>query len=400
MRKKRILIVINSLIAGGAEKSCVALLRTLPENKYEIDLMLLSHKGFFLKQLPSWINIVSIPPTYACLVHKVKKWRFYIKHSPLLWIKKAIRSRNAKRQPDINIVQGLYQQWKSDLPTLEKEYDVAIGYLEGFSNYIVAEKVRAERKIMWIHNNYDDLGYNPIFDAEHFSKADVIATMSPSARKCLQQNFPHLADRVWFIENITNAKVVRDMAMQGVTEENLTDFNGFKIVSCGRLAPQKAYERAIEAAALMQKEGIPFKWIIVGNGPERKKLEYLQKRARLNENLSFIGMRENPYPYIKWADILVVTSTYEGRSMVIDEAKILGIPVVTTNYATATDAVIHEQTGLICEMTPESIANAIIRLYNDKQLYKHICHHLLDTCHGNKTEIAKYIEAIEGEKCN
>lgn len=101
---------------------------------------------------------------------------------------------------------------------------------------------------------------------------------------------------------------------------------------------------------------------------------------------------------MKWADMLVVTSSYEGRSIAIDEAKILGIPVVTTNYATAVDAVTHEQTGLICDMTPEAIADAIIRLYSDKQLYEHIRSKLLGTCYGNCGEIMKYIEAIEGCK--
>lgn len=396
MKKKKILVVINSLRIGGAERSCVSFLKSLPENRYEIDLMLLSCKGFLLKELPAWVNIVPAPPTYACLVHKLKEWRFYIKRSPLLWIKKSIRSQKAKRQPGIHIIQGLYQQWRSDLPVLEKEYDVAIGYLEGFCNYIVSEKVRAGRKILWIHSNYDDLGYNYTFDAGYFSKADVVATMSPNACQSLRQNFPHLADRVWFIENITDAKVVKDMAMQRIAEENLTEFDGLKIVSCGRLAPQKAYERAIEAAALIQKEGIPFKWVIIGEGPERKKLECLQKSMGLNGNLCLIGMRENPYPYMKWCDMLIVTSTYEGRPMVIDEAKILGIPVVTTNYTTAIDAVEHEQTGLICEMTPEAIANAVIRLYNDKQFRERIHRNLLDTCCGNQKEIVKYIAAIEG----
>lgn len=396
MGKKKILIVMNSLCIGGAEKSCVSFLKSLPENSYDIDLMLLSCKGFLLKQVPAWVNIAPAPPAYACLVHKVKEWRYYIKHSPLLWIKKAIRSQKAKRQPDLNIIQGLYRQWKSDLPVLEKEYDVAIGYFEGFCNYIVSEKVRAGRKIIWIHSNYEDLGYNPAFDAGYFSEADVIATMSPNACQSLRQNFPHLSDRVWFIENITDANVVKDMAMQGVAEEKLTGFDGLKIVSCGRLAPEKAYERAIKAAALIRKEGIPFKWVIVGDGPERKKLESLQKSMGLNENISLIGMRENPYPYMEWGDMLVVTSTYEGRSLVIDEAKILGIPVVTTDYATAVDAVEHGETGLMCEMNPEAIANAVIRLYCDKQLREHIQRNLLNTCCGNRKEILKYIAAIEG----
>lgn len=400
MGKKKILIIMLSLKTGGAKRSCVAFLRTLPKDKYDVDLMLLSCEGVLLKQVPAWVNIIPAPHTYACLDHRLKDWRFYIRHSPLLWIKKALRIWKAKRHSDssMNFVQRLYQQWRSNLPVLEKEYDVAIGYLEGLCNYIVSEKVCANRKILWVHNNYDDLGYFPAFDAEYFAKADVIATMSPGACVCLQRNFPDLSDHIWFIENITDAETVRNMSIQHIPEKGLIRFDGLRIVSCGRLVSQKAYERAIEAASLLQKRRIPFKWVIVGDGPEKKKLKHLKKRMGVNESLSLLGMRENPYPYMKWADMLVVTSNYEGRSMVIDEAKILGIPVVTTNYATAVDAVEHEQTGLICEMSPEAIANAIIRLYNDKLLYEHIRSKLLGTCYGNCEEIMKYIEAIEGCK--
>ncbi len=399
MKKKRILIIIESLKIGGSEKSCVAFLKALPENKYDVDLILLSCEGLLLKQLPTWVNIIPSPHAYACLVHRLKEWRFYIVHSPLFWIKKALRTWKVKYHPDsdMNIIQGLYQQWKSDLPVLEKKYDVAIGYLEGFCNYIVSEKIYANRKILWIHNNYDDLGYSPTFDAEYFANVNVIATMSPGARECLQQNFPNLSDRIWFIENITDAETVRNMSIQHISEKELIRFDGLRIVSCGRLAPQKAYERAIEAAFLLQKKGIPFKWVIVGDGPERKKLEHLKNSMAVDESFYLIGLRENPYPYMKWADMLVVTSNYEGRSMAIDEAKILGTPVITTNYATAVDAVEHEQTGLICDMTPEAIADAIVRLYNDKQLYEHIRSKLLVTCSGNHKEIERYIEAIEGK---
>lgn len=393
--KKKILIVCSSLSVGGAEKSCVSFLNSLPDDKYEVELMPLSRKGALLGRIPAWVKVAKAPLAYACMAHKLKDWKFYIRHSPSLWLKKAIRSRRAKRITGLNISQSLYTQWRADLPVLKKEYDVAIGYLEGISDYIVTDKVRAGRKIVWIHSNYDNLGYSPAFDAAHFAAADVIATMSPEARESLRRNFPRLAGRVRVLENITDAETVRSLASLHIPGKELDEFDGLRIVSCGRLTVPKAYERAIEAAALLQKEGIKFKWLIVGDGPERKRLTRLKRRMRVGGSVCLTGMRDNPYPYMKWADMLVVTSLFEGKSLAIDEAQILGVPVITTDYATASDAVEHEQTGLICGHSPEAIAEAITRLHRDGRLLGHIRRRLLDTRHGNKEEIRKYIDAIE-----
>lgn len=398
MKKKKILVICNSLKVGGAEKSCISFLKTLPKDKYAVDLMLLSCTGIFLKQLPAWVNLIQAPYSYSCLVHKPQEWHFYIKQNPVVWINKIIRSWRAKHQSQLHIVQAVYRQWREHLPTMEKEYDAAIGYLEGFCNYLVLDDVHARRKIIWIHNNYDNLGYNPSFDFEYFAKADIIATISPKAQENLQRKFPVLADRIRFIENITNAETVKEMAKENISEDTFDTFDGLKIVSCGRLNMQKSFDHAIIAASLLKKEKIPFKWIIIGEGPEHKKLTRLKREIGIDNELTFVGIRENPYPYMKQADMLVVTSRYEGRSVVIDEAKILGIPVITTDYLTATDAVEHEKTGLICSMTPEAIALAIIRLYTDKHLYKHIRQKLSETDFSNTEEITKYIAAIEGEK--
>lgn len=314
--KKRLLIVINSLETGGAERSCVNFLTTLPERKYEVDLLLGSCTGAFIKYVPAWVRLAQIPYPYTCLSHKPKEWRFYIRHNPLVWMKKIMRTWKAKHQSKFHVVQAVYRQWEADFPTLENEYDVAIGYLEGVYNYFILDKVRAGRKIIWVHNNYDNLGYNPVFDFDYFVEADVIATMSPIAKESLQRNFPELADRIRFIENITDAGIVRKMAEEPIGEDGFAGFNGLKIISCGRLATQKAFERAIMAAVLIKKAGIPFRWIVIGDGPKKKELVRLKKDMKVDEDFRLAGLKENPYPYMRQADMLVVTSLYEGRSVV------------------------------------------------------------------------------------
>lgn len=393
--KKRILVINDSLKAGGAERSCVNFLSLLPEEEYEIDVLLHFRAGIFIKQLPSWVKLVDAPYPYSCLAHKPKEWEFYIQHPPVIWIKKIVRTWRAKHQHKLHLHQSLWQLWKNGFPIFPVEYDIVIGGQEGISNYYALEKVRAKKKIIWIHSDYDKIGFDRTFDSDLFPKADIIATISPIAREKLRNNFPEIADRIRFIGNITNPVIVKRMGTENITENYFTESGVLKLISCGRLAQVKAYDRAVLAASILKNKGIKFQWVIIGEGEEKNRLIRLIEILHVSDVIHLIGLRENPYSYMNRADVLVVTSDYEGLPMVIDEAQILGKPIVTTNYPTVADAVSHENTGLICKMNPESIANAIIRLHRNKELYNHIKCQLEKTKNGNVLEIKRYIEMFE-----
>lgn len=390
-------MVQGSLSAGGAEKAMVSLLNTLPSDRFDVDLMLSSKSGLFYKQLPSWVNVIEQPFPFNCLSHKPKDWQFYI-HHPVMWIKKVRRTWVAKHQHKMKLIQKLWEQWRDDIPCFEKEYDVAYGGQQGLPNYFVIDKVKANRKIVWIHHNYDNLGYYIPFDEPYFDKATIIATMSPVAKEVLQKDFPRNAQKVWFLENITNGAMIRKMSEDPIIDSSFVHLDeGINIISVGRLAPEKNFSRALEAGKLLRDAGIEFHWTVIGEGPEREALEAKRQSMGLDDNFSFLGLRANPYQYVAKSDMLVVSSNFEGRSIAIDEAQILGIPVITTNYPTAQDAVEDGQTGLICEMSPQGIKNAIVKLWNDNSLRDHICHRLEEKSQGNVLEIEKYYKAFEGK---
>lgn len=394
MKKKKILVVQGSLQAGGAEKATVSFLNTLPQERHEVDLMLSSRTGLFYKQVPEWVNIIDAPYPFNCLAHKPVDWRFYIKHSPFMWMKKVLRTYIAKHQSKLHLIQSLWKQWRDDIPVFDKEYDIAYGGQEGANNYYVIDKVKAMNKILWIHSDYEKLKYVDDFDRPYFKQASVVATMSPKARDILQKHFPESADHIWFLENITNGSMIRKMAAEEVNDDRFKLVEGVNLVSVGRLSLPKNFGRAVRVASVLKKRGVVFHWTIVGEGPLRNTLESQAKELGVDDVVSFIGLRSNPYQYMRKSDMLVVTSNYEGRSIAIDEAQVLGIPVITTNYPTAKDAVIDGETGLICDMTPEAIANSIVRLYTDKALYAHICHSLEAKKEGNVQEIQKYFKAF------
>ena len=394
MKKKKILVVQGALQAGGAEKATVSFLNTLPQERYEVDLMLSSRTGLFYKQVPEWVNIIDAPYPFNCLVHKPVDWRFYIKHSPFMWVKKVIRTYIAKHQSKFHLIQSLWKQWRDNIPVFDKEYDIAYGGQEGCTNYYIIDKVKAKRKILWIHSDYEKLEYVDDFDRTYFKRASVVATMSPKARDILQKHFPESADHIWFLENITNGSMIRKMAAEDIDDNQFKLVEGVNLVSVGRLSLPKNFGRAVRVASVLKKRGVVFHWTIVGEGPLRNTLESQAKELGVDDVVSFIGLRSNPYQYVSKSDILVVTSDYEGRSIAIDEAQVLGIPVITTNYPTAKDAVVDGETGLICDMTPEAIADAVMRLESDKSLYAHICQSLECKKDGNVKEIEKYFKAF------
>ena len=116
----------------------------------------------------------------------------------------------------------------------------------------------------------------------------------------------------------------------------------------------------------------------------------------VSDVIHLIGARENPYPYIKNADILVHSSRYEGKSIVLDETKILGTPIVVTNYETIHDQIADGKEGIIVPQTPEGIALGIQEMMGDKEKYASIKDYLLSHEYGNQKEVSKYLDILIG----
>ena len=185
-----------------------------------------------------------------------------------------------------------------------------------------------------------------------------------------------------------------------MAEEDITDplFENrqkqLTLLSIGRLYPQKNYQLAIDAAKIIKDKGIYFKWYIIGEGVLRESLEKQINNLSLQDNIILLGLRSNPYPYIKQCDIIVQSSLFEGKSIAIDEAKILCKPIVATNYPTVYDVITDKKNGLISEMAPVALAEKIITLYNDKDLSKSLSNNLKEETIDNTAEIEKYIKLI------
>ena len=403
MNKKKLLFVIHRLNAGGAEKSLVSLLNALPSAMFEIDLLAIDPSGIFLRQVPPAIKVLEPPREMVCMSVKITDKRFW-QHATLKLLLVKLRCilgnhlRGGGSKARRSHSQYYNDIWQKHIPNLGFKYDVAISYIDGL-NYYVIDHVTAGKKILWCHNDYNKLEFNPSYDHRYYEKADKICTISELCRKSLIENFPDLKDKFEVIENISSPRMINVQAdmcdeMESAKDGFILD-KRFKIVSIGRLTEQKGFDFAIDAAEVLKNRGLDFCWYILGEGPLRKVLESAIQAKGLSDNIKFIGIRSNPYPYIKRADVFAMPSRYEGKSIALDEAKILHKPIVVTNYPSVRDAIEDKHTGVIVNIDSESIAKGIQILHDDIVLRTTVVSNLCKSNYGNEEQVvAKFLSII------
>lgn len=391
LEKKKVLIAMTSLYNGGAEKSLVNLLNELPQDQYDIDLLLFKREGLYLQQVPSDVNILDTPHDIQLLYssfHKAKKM-FFPKFFGTLFSR--LLYGNSYKAKGV--------RWKyfysKHIQQIDKKYDVAIAYISGEILWFVNEKVCADKKIVWVHNDYKTAGHSKEYDYPHFQNMDAIVTISEKCADILKEVFPEFTDNIYNIPNITSSAVLRRRAEEFYPEEYQRSQKRYKILSVGRLTEQKGFDMAVSAAALLKKAGISFDWFIIGNGALEKRLEWQIKKEGVENCFHLIGVRENPYPYMKHCDLMVQSSRYEGKSVVLDEAKILAKPIVATDYPTVKDQIIDGEEGIITKMNPQGIAAGIEKLLQDQDLVQQIKAYLSQHEYGNQQDVEKYIDLIE-----
>lgn len=277
---------------------------------------------------------------------------------------------------------------------LDQHYDVALAYISGEILYFVDEKVDADRKIVWIHNDYNSAGHPRKYDYPHLKNMSAIVSISEQCVNIMKQEFPEFSDKIFMLENITSSNIIRKRALEFKPEEYQEDC--MILLSIGRLNEQKGFDLAIKAASILKGEGLDFCWFVIGDGDLRDALIKQIKENDLSESFVLLGVKENPYPYIMNCSIFVQPSRFEGKSVVLDEAKILARPIVVTAYPTVRDQIVNGQEGLITELSPEAIAASLRKMIDNPDLREHISHYLAAHDYGNQEEIKKYTALIDG----
>lgn len=397
MPKTKLLITAMSLNIGGAEKSLVNLLNLIDFNEYDVDLLLFQRTGDLLAQVPKHVNILSVseidilygakPRDRTPVMKKVflGAWR-YIASGAIYPFEKQFDRRRIMRW---------VRFFSARIPKLRGHYDCALSYSGGETFWYIAEKVTADRKVSFFHSDYSNIDINVSLESRYLAHADVIATISDVCADSLRRLFPEYANRIVVVHNPSSPALLQALAAERPDNGFSSDCK-LKIVSVGRLHQIKGFDLAAEAAAILSSRKVSYEWIVVGDGDQYDKLKTYTENHDISDSFRLVGMKSNPYPYISGADVLVQPSRFEGKSMVLDEAKALGVPVIVTDYPSASDQVENDVNGLIVEMNPTSIADALTELAEDSSRLSRYRAALPDDNVSDLADISDFIDLIEG----
>ena len=397
---KRILFVIDSLNCAGAEKSLISLLNLIDYSKYNVDLQLFGYGGVLESLLPKDVNLLS-PLDYTKFssenlknlfteIKDVKTMRMLIAR---LKFSTNIRIKKRDNIEKTRIFWGLIGRF---IEENSNYYDIAISYSQGIPTFYVAEKINANKKIAWVNTDYRLNSKEKTFQERYYNLYKNIIIVSDSSKEILLETFPKYKEKTKVIYDINNYDFIKKMSL--VNEEyieKLNQFKGIKIITLARLTEEKRLDRVLNAAKRLKETNIDFKWLILGEGKLENKLKLEIKKKNLKENIILLGLKVNPYPYIKACDIYVQTSDLEGFGLAIAEARMLNKPVVTTRFDAVFNQMIHEKDGLVVDMNSEAVFNGIMRLINDESLRKNIIKYLENEKKGNVEEIDKFYKLIE-----
>lgn len=390
--KKRLLFVIDSLCAGGGEKSLVTLLSLIDYTKYDVDLQLFSTSGIFLNKVPQNVHILKeldyfkfcSKPIYRQIlqIHKL--------YSRLSYSVK-LRLYNKSTHPDK--ARLLWQSINSCIPVNENKYDIAIAYSQGLPTFYVADKVIANKKIAWINSSLFINGKTKKFNELYYQKYTDIVTVSNSAQSIFNITFPQYKYKTCIINDIIDKDFINKMSHEII---NLKSAKNLPVLlTVARLNNKhKGYDIALDACKILHDRGVKFRWYAIGEGTFRDEMEKFITENNLQDVFILLGTKENPYPYFNACDIYVQTSRHEGFGLSIAEARILNKPVVTTEFDAVWNQMVQGKNGIVVPVDATAVADAIQDLIAHPQKREAISAYQRTEKKGNIEELQKFYNLI------
>ncbi len=402
--KPRILILMHYMELGGAESALLGLLQAHNPQKADLDLFIYAHRGELMNYIPrDKVNVLPEVPIYSMLespVNQVLKKGF----------RKLAMARLIARQETAhyskyntshldNLSAFTFQQAKTVqlLPAINPnvEYDLAISFLT--PHYIVLDKVRAKKKLGWIHTDYSNVFVNKEMEYLMWSRLDYIASISDEVANKFCGVFPLLKNIIVPIENILSTSFIRKRAEEFAPVEIKSKKNEIHLLSIGRYSHPKRFDEIGTICRMvidqLNNQGLTcaVKWFIIGYGSQTEENKMLENiaRERVKDCVIVLGKRTNPYPYIKACDIYVQPSRYEGKSITVREAQILCKPVLVSNYPTASSQIVDGVDGMIAPMDTDAFAKELASFILNKSVQNAIIEHLHSHDYGNENEIEK-----------
>lgn len=384
--KKKILFVVTYFDCGGINRALQNLLNRIDVNRYDIDVFAMVPDGMFAclykncRVLSRHLLLSALMARYAQQTGIMKVLCLLVKV-----LNKATKGRF-----------GLRIKQKAAKRLMKHNYHTVVAFSEGAPTSFIS-LMQHPNTVAWIHCDYasyknlnDDVDERALY-----SLYKHIVCVAEYPRQSFLSCFPELVSRTATIYNIQDDVMMKSLAEKEV-KESFSE-NVFNIVSIGRLDPVKRLSMVPILAKQIADAGCRFKWYVIGpKGGTTDEYDNLMKNISeqgVSNQVIYLGENNNPYAYISRSDILVNTSISEACPYVINEAKILHIPVVCTNFGSAIEFVDNEVNGFICPI--EEMAKIIIRYIKDKDLQNRIKNNISTFTYDNQALLEQVYQVLD-----
>lgn len=335
---KRVLFITPSKSIGGINSSLSSLISCV-QDKFDIKVLLMSDNGngeydFLKKSFTN--NILNVYHSdFSSLSGKLKF---------LALIIKCVKRWFALFSIDIS---ELFYKIAARQVQKKYNFDVVVGFSEGFSMRL-ASVFAAKKRITWIHCEYDRAVSKDKDELTYYNKFDNIICVSQYTLNKFVERYPALKNKSSYIYNLIDDERIETLSQDSCLVPEFND-DMFTIISVGRMDPVKQFFLIPQIARSLVDMGIIFRWYIIG-GPindEYCRIHSEIQKYRVEAYVIQLGSKSNPYPYMKAADVYVSTSFSEACPMVFIEARLCGLPIVTSNFGSAYEFIEDGVTGFI-----------------------------------------------------
>lgn len=369
---KKILIAYDTMMTGGTTTALLSLLNELDYSRFSVDLILFMNEGPFLKDIPQQVNLLDqayIQTGKKLSVSKEKIIRTVLNGNAFRSVFSYIKYKKTPKGNLRNILMhyGIQAQVAMSRK-VDQEYDVAIGFIEGWSDqYILSNRVKAKKKIIWIHPDYKVSYLIPEIDKKLFKKATNIVVVAKSCEINICKFFPEYADKVRIIENIYSASYIKKKASENTPAVKLSGVNFCTVARCDM--DVKGLDRILVALKKIKEGGQnEFLWHYIGDGRDFQQLKDKIDELGLQDNVICYGQMNNPFTILKQMDYFVLASRYEGKPVSVTEAMALNIPCIVTAYASAREQVTDGENGFVTDNSEEGIYRAFDTIFKNPEL--------------------------------
>lgn len=361
---KKVLFVVQGFRQGGANRSLQYLLPVLEQSEIQISVFSLTHQGSYYSVFSKY---TLLDEDFLCstLLADLSLEKPSIRRIVRWLLRTVFRMLRIAGVPAFSFFfAGARRKIE------QQKFDVVVAFQEGPATNFVAP-VQVPLKIAWIHSDYGNYlklaGNRPETDIyQQFTK---IVCVSEFTSGVFGRLIPTVATKVCSIPNVMDQETIRRLSLMPVSHPKFRS-DGAILLCVGRLDPVKQFTAIAPIAAELKKNGIKFRWFIIGDGmpSEREAIQGSVVLHDVADCVVMLGEIDNPYPYISRSDLLISLSLSEACPLGVQEAKILHTPVVATDFGSASEFVIQGEGGLVVPLA--QMANNLCRILSDDSILK------------------------------